>query len=63
VLDGAGAVTGLWFEDADVGDQHAADTEKVKGVLIANGLTSLLSTGYRAASDPHAGGYRITFQP
>lgn len=62
MLDGDGAVTGLWFEDPAVGDAHAADAEKVKGILIANELTSLLSAGYTAAADPETGGYRVVFR-
>lgn len=61
VLDGDGEVTGLLFEDPDVGDAHAADIDRLKRLLIANDLMTLMGAGYRGAYDADTGGYRLTF--
>lgn len=61
MLDGDGEVTGLLFEDPDVGDEYAADINRLKQLLIANDLMTLMGAGYRAAADADTGGYRITF--
>jgi len=62
VLDGDGEVTGLWFEDPAVGDAYAADPERLKPLLIANNLMTLMRAGYTAAADYETGGHRITFR-
>lgn len=47
---------------ATIGYQHAANRNRVRGVLMANRLCGLLDAGYAGGTDGTRGGYLITFR-